>query len=165
MVAATRETPSTAFGLSLAGGIIILLAGLVVAAVGATLTFFIGGIGGLVGIVGVVWGILIIVFAFLLRSMPEKHVGLGVAVILFSIFSWFGSFGGFLIGFLLALIGGVLAIVWTPRGTSASVAMPSSPAMAAHTVAVSGASINFCASCGSPVQPGSQFCENCGKPL
>lgn len=69
---------------------------------------------GLFGLVGAVWGVLIIVCALLLRSMPQNHVGLGIAVIIFALFSWVGSFGGFVIGFLLALVGGILAIVWKP---------------------------------------------------
>ncbi len=46
------EKPTAAFVLSLIGGILILLSGLAVAAIGAALTFFLGGIGGLFGLIG-----------------------------------------------------------------------------------------------------------------
>jgi hypothetical protein len=112
---AGRETPTTAFGLALAGGIIIVLVGLVVMVLGAALTFFIGGIGGIFGLIGTLCGIVIVALAFALRSAPEQHEGLGAAIVVFSLLSWIGSFGGFAIGFLLALVGGILAILWRPR--------------------------------------------------
>lgn len=161
----SRETPSVAFGLTLAGGIIILLAGVVVMVVGAVLTFFIAGLGGIFGLVGVVWGVLIIVCAVMLRSMPDQHVGLGVAIIIFSVLSWFGSFGGLVIGFLLALVGGILAIVWKPGVASVNVSVSSAPTSATAQAMVSTGSTRFCPNCGSPTDSGSKFCRNCGRTL
>jgi uncharacterized protein DUF6114/zinc ribbon protein len=159
------ETPSAAFGLTLAGGILILLVGLFVSVIGAALTFFMAGVGGLFGLLGVVWGVLLIVCAFMLRSNPQNHVTLGVAIILLSLFSWVGAFGGFLIGFVLALIGGILALIWSPTlpspsgtfgsGSTVTMVPPPPPAGAAR----------FCPSCGSPVEAGQRFCRSCGKPL
>lgn len=94
------------------------MTGLVVAAIGAIFTFFIGGIGGVFGLVGVLWGILMIVSAVMLNNNPASHTTWGALIIIFSILSWFGSFGGFFIGFLLGLIGGVLAVAWHPSTTS-----------------------------------------------
>ena len=110
-----RETPSIAFWLALAGGIVISLVGLVVMVLGAALTFFIGGLGGIFGFVGTLCGVVIIVLAFALRLAPNQHAGLGAAIIMFSLLSWIGSFGGFAIGFLLTLAGGILAVLWRPR--------------------------------------------------
>jgi len=164
MGALRKESPSAAFGLALAGGIVIVIAGLLVSLVGAVLTFFIAGIGGVFGLVGVLWGILIIVFAVLLRAMPSRHVGLGVAIILFSVFSWVGSFGGFLIGFLLAFVGGILAIVWRPEGIPVNVTV-TGPSPTAATPVPSPTPTKYCPNCGSPVDAGERFCKKCGKVL
>jgi hypothetical protein len=107
--------PSIGFWLILAGGIVIVLAGLAVAVLGASLTFSIGGIGGALGPLGMLCGLVIVALALALRSAPSQHAGLGAAVIMFSLLSWIGSYGGFVIGFLLALAGGILAIFWRPH--------------------------------------------------
>lgn len=118
------QKPTAAFVLTLIGGVIIILTGLVVAAVGAIFTFFIGGIGGVFGLVGVLWGVLMIVSAVMLNNNPASHTTWGVLIIIFSVLSWFGSFGGFFIGFLLGLIGGVLAVAWHPSTTTTPPASP-----------------------------------------
>jgi hypothetical protein len=160
-----EESPSAAFGLALAGGIIVILAGLVVAALGAAVTFFLAGIGGIFGLIGVFWGIMIIIFANLLRSRPEQHAGYGAAIIVFALLSWFGSFGGFAIGFILALIGGILAILWKPGGVSVNVTMASGTFQSEGSFAQASVSTKFCPSCGAPVEAGATFCRNCGKSL
>ncbi len=111
----SEPDPTTAFTLSLTGGIFVLLAGLLVAAVGPAFTFFIGGIGGFVGVLGIMWGIITIVSAYNLRSNPQQHMIWGIIILVFSIVSWTGALGGFFIGFMLALIGGILALVWSPH--------------------------------------------------
>lgn len=110
----SSEKPTAAFILSLIGGIFVIIGGLAVSVIGAALTFWIGGIGGIIGLIGVVWGVLMIVCAVMLNSNPNSHATYGVLILFFSIASWFGSFGGLVIGFLLGLIGGILAIVWHP---------------------------------------------------
>ncbi len=52
--------------------------------------------------------------AVLLSMNPRNHVAYGALIVVFAVLSWFGSFGGLFIGFLLALVGGILAIVWQP---------------------------------------------------
>lgn len=54
-----------------------------------------------------------LVGAILLWANPRMHVGAGVIVLLFSIFSLIIG-GGFIIGFILGLVGGILGIVWKP---------------------------------------------------
>ena len=162
-----KEYPGAAFGLSLAGGIIIILVGLAVAVVGAILTFFVAGMGGIFGLVGVFWGILIVIFANLLRTRPEQHAVWGILIIVFSLFSWVGSFGGAVLGFLLALVGGILAIIWRPSvSTQATTVMqpPPSTTTPGATVGTAGGS-DFCPNCGAAVEPESKFCRACGKPL
>ena len=148
------EKPSAAFVLSLIGGIFILLAGIVVAVIGAALTSFFFGIGGLFGILGVVWGAGIVYCAVRLNSSPEQHTTYGVLIILFSVFSWVGAFGGFVLGFLLALLGGILALVWSPPSTQAA------PVQAQPTMAQPGT--KYCASCGTVLASTAEFCTKCG---
>ncbi len=112
----TRPYPSTAFALSLIAGIFVILGGLVVIAVFAFLATLVpfAGLGAVEGIIGIVFGVIILFAAYQLRAHPDQHVLWGVIVLVFSIISWFGSFGGLVIGFILGLIGGIMAIVWRP---------------------------------------------------
>jgi hypothetical protein len=149
MMGLSGERPTAAFILSLIGGIIILLSGLAVATIGAAVTFFLAGIVGIFGLIGAVWGILIIVFAVMLNSNPRSHTTYGALILVFSLLSWFGSFGGFFIGFLLALIGGILALVWHP----------SAPAPAQTPIT------RICPNCGRVISEDTKFCPACGKQL
>jgi ribosomal protein L40E len=149
----SAEKPSAAYLLSLIGGIFVLLGGIVTAAIGAIFTAFIGGIGGLFGVLGIIWGVLIIVFAFRLNSDPASHSTSGALIIVFSLLSFLGGAGGFIIGFLLALIGGILGITWNPQ-TQATMAPPAPMA--------SMAGMKYCASCGTQMAASATFCPKCG---
>ena len=140
-----NDKPVAAFVLSLIGGIFVLLGGIVIAALGAALTFFIGGIGGFYGLFGIIFGIIIIVGSAMLYSNPDKHVLWGAIILVFSIVSWFGSYGGFVIGFLLALIGGILAMVWKPQ--------------------IKTDSGRVCLKCGRMVPENVAYCPSCGNNL
>lgn len=116
--------PTAAFILSLMGGIFIMLGGLIstallgIAGLFASLLFgFIaGGVMIILGILGIVWGILVILGAAMMYSHPERSKTWGAIVLVFSILSWFGALGGFFIGFILGLVGGVLGLTWsTPQ--------------------------------------------------
>ena len=74
------------------------------------------GIGfGFMGILGLVFGIIVIVSAVMLYNRSAEHTTWGVLVLIFSVLSVFGSMmGGFEIGVILGVIGGVLAILWKP---------------------------------------------------
>jgi hypothetical protein len=115
-----KSYPSTAFILSLIGGIFILLAGIYTAAIyafiGSALFDFFPGLGALLiglAVVALIFGLIIIVGAIMLRSKPESSRTWGVIILVLALLSWVGG-GGFVIGFILALIGGILAIVWHP---------------------------------------------------
>lgn len=77
-----------------------------------------GGLGygfGVLGIVGAVFGIIVIISALMLNSKPEQHSTWGTLIVIFSVLSIFGSaMGGFGVGLVLGLIGGILAITWKP---------------------------------------------------
>lgn len=138
------ERPTVAFMLSLIGGIFVLLGGGVMSMFGSfwfpspygfgMMGGFrgwggmmgygypgygygsMGGLGfGLFGILGLIFGGIVVISAIMLNSKPEQHSTWGVLIIAFSVLSIFGSaMGGFGIGLVLGLIGGILAITWKP---------------------------------------------------
>ena len=60
-------------------------------------------------------GVLLVVLGLTMWYQPHSRVFAGVAAILLALVSLVVSnFGGFVIGFLLALIGGALGIAWAP---------------------------------------------------
>jgi hypothetical protein len=106
------------FALSLVGGILILLRGIVRIVAGDVITFvgsdevrhrFLAGLAlNVIGGVAVVFGIIIILGAYLIYSRME--VAGGAIVLIFSLLSIFvGS--GWLIGLILGVIGGILALL------------------------------------------------------
>jgi hypothetical protein len=138
----TTEKPTAAFVLSLIAGLLIVLGGAVRSMIGfywfggmmgsfwgrrggmmgypgfGMMGFgMMGGLGFMIGIVGLVFGVLIIVSALMLNGKPDGHMTWGTLIVIFSALSVFGGMGGFGIGLILGLIGGVLAITWKPTQT------------------------------------------------
>lgn len=112
------EKPTTAFVLSLIGGIFVLIASLLILAAGGIIGGFFPLFGGIVmifGILGLLSAVLIIIGAAMINSSEPGKVKTGsIIVIVFSILSLFFAGGGFFIGFILALIGGILGLTWKP---------------------------------------------------
>ena len=95
--------------LSLIGAVFILMNGLLLAAVG---TFFLAmfGSGLWMVILGLAFGFGTMLGALMLTSNPHDHVIWGAVIIIFSLMSLVIG-GGFIIGTVFGLIGGVLALV------------------------------------------------------
>jgi len=114
------EKPTAAFVLSLIAGILVLLTGIILAFAGglAAMLLPFGEVVGLVialAAVNVVLGILIIVGAIFINSGEPGKVKTGsILVLVLSIISLFAGGGGFFIGFILGLIGGILGLRWRP---------------------------------------------------
>src|SRR3990170_834050 len=124
----SQETPITAFILSLIGGVLIFLGGVV-----SSLWFMSGGygMGGMMGggmmggwgapfgfmsglsLIGLVAGIVVIIGALMLNARAREHTAWGVIILVFSIVSFLGM-GGFFIGAALGISGGALALSWRP---------------------------------------------------
>jgi|SRR3972149_1167530 len=128
------ERPTTAFVLSLVGGVFILLGGGMMPTIGSfgfggMMGF--GGMGGMMGhpgygmmgwagfgLLGLVLGAIVVISAIMLNSKPQEHATWGTLIVLFSVLSIFGgAMGGFGVGIILGLIGGVLALTWKPTET------------------------------------------------
>ena len=134
----STEKPTVAFVLSLIGGLLVLLGGAVRSMIGfywfgGMMPGFGGRWGGMMGypsfgmlrglsllsgLLGLVFGVLIVVSAIMLNSKPQAHTTWGTLIMIFSVLSIFGGMGGFGIGLILGLIGGVLAITWKPTPTT-----------------------------------------------
>lgn len=66
-------------------------------------------------VVGILVGALVGFFGLMLWFAPQLRVLLGVLVLLLSLVSFFTSdFGGLLLGMLMGLVGGSLALAWVP---------------------------------------------------
>lgn len=138
------EKPNVAFVLSLIGGIFILLGGGGMTVFGmwmgnsgygmmggyrgwggmmGPVFGMMGGLGygfGFLGIVGLIFGVIVIISAVMLNSKPKEHTTWGVVIIIFSVLSIFSSaMGGFGVGLVLGIIGGILALTWKPPATQA----------------------------------------------
>ncbi len=64
--------------------------------------------------IGIILGIIVIIGAIMLYRNPDQKTGWGIAVLIVSIISIFIG-GGFLIGLILGIIGGALALQWKPK--------------------------------------------------
>jgi hypothetical protein len=141
---AEQEIPTVAFILSLVGGILVLLMGIMFLTIG---TAFMGGMmggyypgmmggyyypGGAgfvssiiagIGIWGLICGVLILLGAFMIYTRPGSHGIWGIIILIFSLLSFIAG-GGFIIGAILGVIGGILAIVWKPPESKAEAEKP-----------------------------------------
>lgn len=73
-----------------------------------------GSFGYVFGVVGIILGAGIIVSSEMLRRNPSKHGTWGTIIIVLSAFSIFGGMGGMGLGLILGIVGGILAILWSP---------------------------------------------------
>jgi len=128
-----RGKNSTAFVLSLISGVLMIINSVlsVIMITSYSMNFgFLGGMmGGMMGgftgmmggfgfpfglmigfmIVGIVAGIIVLIGAFMLNSRPSEHLAWGIVILIFSVISFLGM-GGFIIGAILGIAGGALAI-------------------------------------------------------
>jgi hypothetical protein len=125
-MAEEKESLSTAIVLTCIGGILVLLAGIMALANGATFGYgmmgmmygygpgFIGSMIPGIGTWSIICGIIILVGAWMISSTPvASHATWGALVLVFSALSYVGG-GGFLIGGILGIIGGILSLTWRP---------------------------------------------------
>ena len=112
LVKTLAEKPTAPFILSLIGGILVLLGGLLWAALGTLLAFFTGF--GFLLYVFLIFGILIIIGAVSMYSAPSSTKTWGIVILVLGILSLIGIITA--LGGLLAIIGGALAIGWKPSG-------------------------------------------------
>ena len=106
-----NEKPTTAYIISLIGGIFVLLGGLLWAAVGTFVAFFTFGAGFLF-YAFLIFGIIIIIGSVMINNNPRVARNWGIIILILGIFSLIGvvtTLGG-----ILAIVGGALALSWKP---------------------------------------------------
>jgi hypothetical protein len=152
------EKPTAAFVLSLLGAIFYLIGGLGVAALAslALLIPFAGVAIFAVGLVGLISGIIMIIGATMINSSDKGRVRTGsILVLVFLLVGAIFTIGGLFIGFLLALIGSILGLTWSPSIPSVAVPVPVQPVVG----------MKYCPSCGTQVAAGVAYCPKCGTKL
>lgn len=133
--------------MSLIGAIFILIGGAIVATAGAIIAAFVPGVGLAIVGVAIVCGLLTLIGAIMLYVSPNQAQLWGIIVIVFSIISLFFCLGGFIIGMILGIVGGALAIAWKPtRETPPQIK-------------------RICPNCGRVIKEDVKFCPYCGKEL
>ena len=75
------------------------------------------GFVGAIAVFGLICGIIVTMSAVLMRLKPAQRQTWGILVLVFSILGFFG-FGGFIVGSILGIVGGILALRWTPPHTA-----------------------------------------------
>jgi Family of unknown function (DUF6114) len=112
------------------GGLLLVLAGLELLALPLTGVFIHGAIKlviyiGIGGVFGVLIGVLLITAGIAAWVNPTHRVFYGIAGIVLGIISFPASnLGGFVIGMLLAIVGGALAFAWVPADPESVAAAP-----------------------------------------
>ncbi len=66
-------------------------------------------------LIGLVTGVIVIIGASMFNLRPAEHIAWGVIILIFSVIS-FIDMGGFMIGAILGITGGALAISCRPSG-------------------------------------------------
>jgi len=151
------ERPILAFALTLMAGVLVLLEGIFLTAlssvIGSAGQYAAGAILGDAGAVGLIIGFILILLAVALFVYLDSHVGIGVLILIFSFLSIFGG-GGFYLGLILGIIGGIAAILFDPW-------LYVGPA-ASHDGFVS--SRRTCPACGAAIPVQALACPQCGRP-
>jgi len=176
--------PSTAYWLSLVGGILILLYGMgeIADAIfySSVIESIFPGATGLViglGALAVVLGLVIVLLGLRLKSDPASARTSGIVIVVLSLISFIGG-GGLFIGLILAFVGGIMAATWRPpmlpqpmygpQGYDTRIRQPSATTpwgSPASPPLPPGVAQRLCSYCGSPNVSSARFCAKCGAPM
>ena len=116
------------------------------------------------GIAGLFFGGIVIYSSIMLNSKPARHVIWGILIIIFSLLSVIGAWGGFGIGLVLGVIGGVLALSWQAAPKKV-ITQAVEPIMYEPPEGELSTDPKFCIHCGRQVPFDAKFCSHCGKRL
>jgi hypothetical protein len=72
---------------------------------------FVGNVLRGVGLFGLVSGLIVLGSSVMVRIHPEQSLLFGLLMLIFSVLSFFGS-GGFILGAILGIIGGIMTLMW-----------------------------------------------------
>ena len=166
------DKPTAAMVLSLIGGLFVIFGGAALAFVGSLIgSLNVTGTGAAsntalgLGIAGVIMGIIMVVGGFMMYSKPTSAKMWGVIVLILSIISWVTALGGFFIGFLLGLIGSILALTFKPTMAPGAVPPPMMSSSMPMGSAPMGSMGMTCKNCGASIPAGATRCPSCGASL
>jgi hypothetical protein len=131
-----RGYPTTAAALALVGSVLMVVSGILFLAVSTfilphleiasfpnahippgvtqgSISAMASGLVGTMGLVGLASGIIVLVSAVILLTRPSQVRIWGVLVLVFSVLSFLGL-GGFVVGAILGIVGGILTLSWKP---------------------------------------------------
>jgi hypothetical protein len=129
----TSSYPKTASIIALVGGMIIILGGVILIGVAAfviphmnltnvtvpqgmdraSLPGLISGVLGVMGGFGLVCGAIVLISATMLLARVGQQRTWGILILVFSVLSFIGL-GGFIVGAILGIVGGILTLRWKP---------------------------------------------------
>jgi len=159
-LAAYSARPNAAFALSLVGGALIVLGGVSELILAYTLPNIYATVASfyIFGWIGVALGAVVVLFGGLTFVRPQHHVVFGAIVVIASLLSVV-AYWGFVVGLVLGLVGGVLAITWTPPptvfATWGGLVSPTGPVIPGRA----------CLRCGFLTARDARFCPHCGSPF
>ena len=157
-VAHEEPRPLAATVLSLVAGLLTIADGLVLSALGGAASslglFSAGQMLDVLGFFGSLVGFIVLILAIQLYRNPDSHLGYGIAVIVLSLLGLAGG-GGFFLGAILGVIGGILAVVFDPEATSLKAELG---------LRFNWQSQSICANCGALFDSRSRACPRCETP-
>ncbi|HVP94634.1 MAG TPA: hypothetical protein VMS89_05605 [Methanoregulaceae archaeon] len=117
----TNNRPAGAILLSSVGGLLVLVSGISIMMIGtflSSISLVPGLTAGAIIIAASVWGIIcglvMLIGSYLIRTRPRTtHTLWGILIFVFGLSSYFGG-GGFFIGGILGIAGGLMAVRWDP---------------------------------------------------
>ena len=152
------ERPVIAFALGLIAGLLMLLAGVLLSTAGGILVDLGGASAGASlmteGTLGILFGALVVLLSIVLVVRPNAHRELGVAILLLSALDVVGG-AGFILGVILGLIAGGLAVYFDAAGDFDEGEFPPAPLTPGRR----------CSRCGCPALHGEKICTSCSMPI
>ena len=133
-----NNRPSAAYYLTLVGGLLGIILGLLLLIV-------------LIGVWIIIANIAVIICAQRLMTEPKEHSKYGILILVFSILSFN----------IITLIGGILALIYEPEPVKTQNYQPVTP----QPQTIQYATTKYCPQCGNPIGGEAQYCPKCGTKL
>ncbi len=86
----------------------------------AAMPRLVSGIVGVMGLFGLISGVIVLTSALMLRVKPSQRETWGILIMVFSVLSFLGP-GGFVLGAILGIVGGIMTLRWRPSKGAGSV--------------------------------------------
>lgn len=106
-------------GRPFAGGVLLMLAGLIIGYVPYQFAFELLLVGGSYTFIGLFWAVTVFLTGAFVLYRPEFSTIFGVLGVVLSILSLLGALGGLIVGMIVGIVGGNLCVAWSqPTGAA-----------------------------------------------